>query len=382
MVPMPLVNSSGNRIIKIPPPPPFGLELDYLPNVCAVTFLRCAGGVPWSAFMKCLEYPNVTSISINKDSAWICIPPPLTPSDLSLASHGCRLTEFTYTPCQWRETQSRLRRTNLQPAHARERSYLHALVLAMSDTAESLTLPVETAPLLEMANKDWPRMRTLSLIGRYTHPDQCRIIPLLLLRMPNLHSLSIKVMQCEGMWRPPLFKELPDTSYCLRSLTISYPNPADPIFPCVGDGLTSLSLRDSPRHYFRSRYSYRALPAIFPILSASECLAILKRISAPRLSILELVYQADAAEDELLQYLSRAFPLLEELELHRYKGSIKESVPYVSVHTNATAPAPHAYPRHSCISRTRLCSSNTSARSTSTSTSRRVRTNLVTRALT
>ncbi|EIW53494.1 uncharacterized protein TRAVEDRAFT_31620 [Trametes versicolor FP-101664 SS1] len=201
----------------------------------------------------------------------------------------------------------------------------------MSDTVESLALPVETAPLLEMANKDWPRLHTLSLVGRYTQPDQSRVIPLLLLRMPNLRSLSINVMQCKGMWRPPLLRGLPDTSYCLRSLTVSYPNPDDPIFSCVGDGLTSLSLRDSPRHYFRTRYSYRALSAIFPILSASECLAILKRISAPRLSILELVYQADSAEDELLHYLSHAFPLLEELELHRYKASPEDSVPYLHI---------------------------------------------------
>ncbi|EIW53496.1 uncharacterized protein TRAVEDRAFT_74801, partial [Trametes versicolor FP-101664 SS1] len=323
LVPMPL--ASCNSIAKIPTPPPFGLELDYLPNVHAVTFLLCPGGVPWYALTKCLEYPNVTSISIDKDSALICTPPSPIPFDLSPTSHGCRLTEFIYTPSQWRETQSRLRKTNIQPAYAYETSYLRALVLAMSDTAESLTLPVETAPLLEMANMDWPRLHTLSLTGRYTHPNQCRAIPLLLLRMPNLRSLSVKVMQCEVMRRPLLLKEPPDTSYRLRSLTISYPNPEDPIFSYIGDGLTSLSLRDSPRHYFASRYSRRYLPAIFPILRASECLAILKRVSAPRLSVLELVYQTDAAEDELLQYLPMAFPLLQEIELHRYKASLKDT---------------------------------------------------------
>ncbi|EIW53492.1 uncharacterized protein TRAVEDRAFT_74799 [Trametes versicolor FP-101664 SS1] len=246
MVPMPLVDSSGNSIVKIPPPPPFGLELDYLPNVRAVTFLLCPGGVPWYALTKCLDYPNVTSISIDKDSAWIFPPPSPIPADLSPTSHGCRLTEFIYTPCQWRETQSRLRKTNIQPAYAYETSYLRALVLAMSDTAESLTLPVETAPLLEMANMDWPRLHTLSLTGRYTHPNQCRAIPLLLLRMPNLRSLSVKVMQCEVMRRPLLLKEPPDTSYRLRSLTISYPNPEDPIFSYIGDAV------DTSQPYSRS----------------------------------------------------------------------------------------------------------------------------------
>ncbi|OJT02131.1 hypothetical protein TRAPUB_7426 [Trametes pubescens] len=312
----------------------FGLEMDFFPALESVTFGIAAGGVPWYAIKKCLEHPTVTSISIGQNSTWMCAPPPI-PSDIPPHVYG--LTKLSYTPSQWRETGSVERRTDLRPTYALESSYLRALVLTMSHTAESLTLPAETAPLSEMANMDWPRLHTLSLVGRYTHPDQCRIVPLLLLRMPNLRSLSIQVMECEGMWRPPLLKQLPETGFRLRSLTVSYPNPEDPIFSYVGDDLTSLSLRDSPRHYFQSRYVYRALPAIYPILSASECLAILKRISAPRLLFLELVYQTDAAEDELLQYLPHAFPLLEELELHRYKVHRKDTVPYLHIARTLTA---------------------------------------------
>ncbi|EIW53501.1 uncharacterized protein TRAVEDRAFT_52631 [Trametes versicolor FP-101664 SS1] len=312
----------------------FGLEMDFFPVLDSVTFGNAAGGVPWYAIKKCLDHPTVTSISIGQNSTWMCAPPPTPPDGPQC---GCRLTKLSYTPSQWRETESVQRGTDLRPIYALEENYLRAIVLPMSDTAESLTLPAETAPLLEMASMDWPRLHTLSLIGRYTHPDQCHIIPLLLPRMPSMRSLSIKVMQCEGMWRPPLLKELPETSFCLRSLTVSYPDPEDPIFSCVGDGLTSLSLRDSPRHYFQSRYVYRALPAVYPILSAEECLVVLKRISAPGMLMLELVYQADAAEDELLQYLPHAFPLLEELELHRYKAHPKDTVPYLHIARTLTA---------------------------------------------
>ncbi len=317
-------------------PPPFGLELYYLPAVRSVAFELAQGGVPWFVIMKCLDHPNLTSISIDEESTWRCTTPLSIPPDLSL--HGCRLTEFTYTTSQWRETESRIRGTDLQPTYTQESIYLRALVLAMSDTAESLTLPVETAPLFEMAATDWPRLRMLSLIGEYTHPDQCRAIPLLLPRMPYLRSLSVKIIQREGTRHPRLLQALPETSFRLRSLAVSYPDPADPIFSCIGDGLTSLSLCDSPRHYFQSRYSSESSLAIFPTLTSSECLTILKRISAPQLSILELVYEADAAEDELLRYLSRAFPLLQELELHRYPVSSEDAVPYVSFVHTASSP--------------------------------------------
>ncbi|KAH9847740.1 hypothetical protein C2E23DRAFT_786971 [Lenzites betulinus] len=324
----------GNRYVVTDDPSQFGMELDFLPALETVTFVSAAGGVPWYAIKKCLEHPTVTSISIGANSTWMCAPPP-TPSDIP--PHGSRLTHLSYTPSQWRETESVLYKTDLRPIYALESSYLRALVLPMSRTAESLTLPAETAPLSEMANMDWPRLHTLSLVGRYTDPDQCRFIPLMLLRMPNLRTLSIKVMQCEGMWRPPLLKDLPETILRLRSLKVSYPAPDDPIFSCIGDGLTSLSLRDSPRHYFKGRYRSDVLPAIFPILNASECLGILKRISAPRLLLLEIVYQADAAEDELLQYLPGAFPRLRELALHRYRAQPEDSVPYLHIARTLTA---------------------------------------------
>lgn len=321
--PMPIAD-----FCDIPPAqPPFGLELDYLPAVRSIAFHEALGGVPWSAIMRCLAHPTIMAISFDKGSMWRCVPPPTV---LDLPLRNCRLIELSYTPPEWRETERVVRRTDLHRTYALESSYLHALVLAISDTVESLTLPVETAPLLEMAAMDWPRLHTLSLVGRYTHPEQCRAIALLLPRAPHLRSLSIKVMQAEGMRRPALLKTPPDTSYNLRSLTVSYPDPNDPIFSYIGDGLTHLSLRDSPRHYFKSRYSPRCLPAAFPILAASECLAILKRISAPRLTALELVYEADGAEEELLRRLPRVFPLLQDVELHRYKASPEDDVPYVS----------------------------------------------------
>ncbi|OJT10635.1 hypothetical protein TRAPUB_12855, partial [Trametes pubescens] len=307
--------------------PLFGVDLCYFPAVQSVVFDNVPGGVPWQAIMRCLKHPGVTSLSFGKKSTWTSASLHI-PSNLSLPSP--QLTKFAYNPSQWRTVEITGERISPEAVYALESSYLRALVLPMSAIAESLTLPVETAPLLEMAATDWPRLRTLALTGLYTHPDQCRAIPFLLLRMPNLRSLSIEVAQLPEMLRPHLLKEPSRNLYHLRSLTISYPNPDDPIFSCLGDGLTALSLRDAPRHCFHERYT----PSPFstsPILTSSECLTILKRISAPVLSVLELVYHADAAEDELLQYLSRTLPLLQELEIHRYKAYPNESVPYLHI---------------------------------------------------
>lgn len=327
---------SASQSLKYPENLPlFGVDLCYFPAVQSVTFDNVPGGVPWSAIMRCLKHPGVTSLSFSKRSTWTFAPLQI-PSDLS--PHNPQLTKFAYTPSQWRKAEMVGKRTTLEAVYALESSYLRALVLPMSAMAESLTLPVETAPLLQMAARDWPRLRTLALTGLYTHPDQCRAIPFLLLRMPNLRSLSIEVAQSSGMLRPHLLKVPSYNVYHLRSLTVSYPNPDDPIFSCLGDGLTALSLCDAPRHCFHERYTPASPFSSSPILASSECLTILKRISAPSLSILELVYHADAAEDELLQYLTRTFPLLQELELHRYKASSDESVPYVSILSCPLAP--------------------------------------------
>lgn len=278
--------------------------------------------------MRCLRHPGVTSLSNGKHSTWTSASSHI-PSDLCF--HSPQLTKFAYTPSQWRQAEKVGERTSLEAVYALESSYLRALVLPTSAMAESLTLPVETAPLLEMAAKDWPRLRTLAFTGEYTHLNQCRAIPFLLLRMPNLRSLSIEVAQLPEMLRPNLLNLPSQNIYNLRSLKVSYPHPDDPIFSCLGDGLTALSLRDAPRHSFHERYTPASPFSTSPILASAECLTILKRISAPSLSVLELVYHADAAEDELLQYLTRTFPLLQELEIHRYRASPDESVPYVSI---------------------------------------------------
>lgn len=305
-----------------------GVELEYFPAVNTVSF-SMPGGVPWPTLMKFLQFPTITSISIDADSMWMGVPPP--PPSALLPTH-CRLAQFSYTPKQWRAVENDMVGNDLQVTYALESCFLLALVLNMSGTAESLSLPIETAPLLQMAAVEWPRLHTLSLTGQYMDPEQPRILRTLLRsRAPSLRTLSVRVAQRDGTSRARLLTEPLESGFHVRSLTISYPDPADAVFASLTDELTSLSLRDSPRYYLHKEYGQRTTHTTAPLLSSSECLTILKRLSTPYLSTLELVYCADGAEDELLRYLSRAFPLLSELELHRYRASEGDDIPYASI---------------------------------------------------
>ncbi|KAH9848629.1 hypothetical protein C2E23DRAFT_871106 [Lenzites betulinus] len=277
--------------------PPLGAEFEYFPEVHAVVFDSVPGGVPWN-------HPGLTSLTFEQDATWMCVPPP----------PGCCLTTFSYTPSIWRGLD-----------------YLSAIVPRLSNTAESLALP-------EMAATDWPRLRTFSLTGQYGKSIEYSSIPSRLAHMPNIRSLSVQVAPPRGCPRPCIADSTFAGGSRIELLTISYPNPADPIFSSLTERLTSLSLCDSPRFYFYNRYDMEEdTNLVAPILGASECLTILKRVSAPRLVRLELVYCTDDAEDDLLRYLVLAFPILQELELHRYRPSRRDEVPYLHLAEMLTA---------------------------------------------
>ncbi|KAI0327497.1 hypothetical protein GY45DRAFT_1108179 [Cubamyces sp. BRFM 1775] len=206
----------------------------------------------------------------------------------------------------------------------------------MNETAESLALPMETAPLIRMSQMSWPRIQYLSLKGRYPPEMQATTLPALLSRMPTLRSLHVQAAQRNTFSRPHIWDSSiapsPSALSELESLTIAYPNPDDDIFAVKAPRLAHLSLRDEPRYYFQLRnQGYLPRSPAAPILSASECLHILRRMDTPALTSLELVYQADDAEDTLLRHLSSEYPALARLELHRYRERSDAVVPYGAI---------------------------------------------------
>ncbi|KAI0643814.1 hypothetical protein C8Q79DRAFT_1023286 [Trametes meyenii] len=320
---LPSSSSSSTEVL-------FGRELDYLPVLRSIAFTSARGGVPWSVIMKCLSYPHITSISFDEQSSWTCVAPPSPQPDSPSALTQLGLTELHYVVDQWRDVEGVIARSNMQAALTLEASFLRTLVLRMSNTAVSLTMPAETAPFLEMSKLNWPRLTVLSLSGQWVDSDQYSSLQRLLRHLPGLRSLSVQVYRCCGVPSPRIFQETPGPRLRLRSLTIAYPDPADDIFSSITDELACLSLRDNPRYYlYPQSTTWMPVDIETPLLTSTDVLSILRRISAPGLVKLELVYQADGAEFELLHYLSFAFPLLQDLEIHRYRLSEEDDIPYV-----------------------------------------------------
>lgn len=306
----------------------FGFELQHLPNIHTVTFRTVDYGVPWYIIATCLEMPHITSIRFQCNAMWANIQP-FSQAEVAQASN--RLTALSYTPYTWRESASALEKSDLAAEYKLEAACLSALVFGMTATAESLTLPFETAPLARMSGSHWPHLQALSLYGRAVDDTPRVTLSSLVGGMPSLRRLSFEVAASTstGHKGEQSNSSSSSTVLHLRSLIIAYPDPDDAIFSMIGVNLTKLSLRDWPRYYYRL---YCPGDAVWDarILSSSSCLKILKRMNLTRLRDLELVYQADNAEEELLHYLISEMPYLAHLEIHRYRQTKNSCVPYVS----------------------------------------------------
>ncbi|KAI0695085.1 hypothetical protein C8T65DRAFT_584572 [Cerioporus squamosus] len=213
----------------------------------------------------------------------------------------------------------------------------------MASTVKQLTVPMETSPISAMASLSWPALQELSIRGRYFNEEQEQALPLFLSSIPRLRKLSVTICRRGRTDRPPILGSSTGshaTIAGLRSLTVAYPDPADNIFSIDATRLRHLSLCDAPRFY-HDRSSDDAVWSEFamPILHSAECLSILRRMDMPELSSLELVYLADTAgsDDELLSYVTQAFPHLSHLELHRYRANREEAVDYVHIAKLLTA---------------------------------------------
>ncbi|KAH9849364.1 hypothetical protein C2E23DRAFT_685645, partial [Lenzites betulinus] len=310
--------------------------LSYLPSLTSVTFEAAAEGVPWSVVERCLQLPNLSTLTFMPDSQWLDTLP--IPGAL-WSLPRLPLTTLSYTTIVWRELKERPYNNRFPHTHlladeyAAEARGLAPLILAIRETVERLYIPLDASPVGEMCQCMWPNLTDLRLRGAYADSMPRSIISILLSRMPRLHSLSIEFAQPPSHSRAPVFGTAVPVA-CehlqLRSLTVAYPDPEDAIFSFVGIDLVHLSLRDWPRAYYPMRGDV-ALRFVAPILSASECLRLLTHMNTPLLESLEVVYMTvDDADDDLLRHIVTAYPRLKQLEIHRYRSDWDEdSVPYV-----------------------------------------------------
>ncbi|KAI0632942.1 hypothetical protein C8Q77DRAFT_1120582 [Trametes polyzona] len=311
----------------------FGAELPYLPGLQSVAFDSPADGVPWSAIKLCQSYANIKIILFNPSARFIHLAPyPQDVSSTVLTFEVLSYPSFLKIPLPGTFGVKPTTRNKLR---ALESACLYPLVLGMHETARSLTLPLETAPISGMADVDWPCLQTLEL-GGSAPSDADQVIPAylpsMLRRMRSLRHFALKAAlprsTTHRYWilgsqsSPDL--ELRD----LRTLVLSHPEPDDSIFSMRMPNLVHLSLRDWPRHYDYVALSYYHVDHRSPLLSATEMLSILNRLHVPELRTFELVYHADEADDDLLRLVVEAFPKLRHLEIHRYRQTRHSSVDY------------------------------------------------------
>ena len=332
----------------------FRSVLSQLPSVTSVTLDSSMGHIPWAVLHSCLIHPRMVSLSLTLHEHGLESVPC---SRNDLATMAINLKSFAYTTTMWREWEGKGK--NLLKNYTRELRFLSALVPFLNKTATSLTLPVESCPILQMAAVQWPQLKELTLTGRFVVAAQAVSLQLLLRSTPALHVFCVQAARSSRVGRRPLIPpasgnilsaarhpvphgstqpQSPSLSLLpeLRSLTIAFPDPQDGIFSIDTQHLTHLSLRDCPRNYHR--FGYQRIHVVpkdwcFPNLSPTECLTILKRLIMPNLQSLELVYEAPTAgsDDELLTYVAEAYPRLSHLEIHRYRKARVEHVQHVGV---------------------------------------------------
>ena len=320
---------SRSRVIYVGVPNvlPFTQELESLTELRSISFRSAPAGVPFAVIEQCLRHPRIISLSFAEDSDnWSSLAHHTVPRPFD-HPYPNSLEQLSYSSIPWKVTRSQL--DQVSPAHrddgALETHSWGPLILGMHPSALSLSLPVDIAPLFAMVELPWPNLRDLTLSGRYPDASHASLVSQLVGSMRNPRSLSIKVEQPADCPRPLVLEDTPRSIHAeirgLTTLILAYPNPDDAIFAVAGPYLKRLSLCDCPRYYVKYLYThtFETRGLAMPILSSSECLRILSRMSMPCLEHLELVYQVDDCEDELLCYVTSVYPRLQSLELHQYR---------------------------------------------------------------
>lgn len=295
--------------------------------------------ITWDLLKKCIAHPRIHTLSFGTLANFTAAGPASVEA-VTISKFSCH-RNFWLEVINAKPAHRHTRPIDLDDVFSREATSLLTLVPGMGETARRLALMMETAPISSMAGVPWPNLRDFSIEGRYLNQAQAESLPLLLSSLPELERLSIRICRRATIGRAPVLGRSifpPTVLSGLRFLTVAYPDPDDEIFAIDTTNLLHLSLRDCPRHYnaFARHLSWTKYWA-YPILSSVECLSILKRMNAPHLSSLELVYRVDSADldDELLQYVVEAYPELSHLEVHRYRADRTEEVNHVRIQVAA-----------------------------------------------
>lgn len=217
-----------------------------------------------------------------------------------------------------------------------ELSVVSLLLERTSATLRILELPSQSSPLHQMHLWTWPMLTKLSLHGERPLYEDGPPLVVALGRMPRLRELSLRFAEPTNttMISPPIWPSSIKGSYEwpeLERVFLTHPNPNDELYAHLPPSLQSLSLRCWPRHYkfgpemrrftgeLRASWS-----SIVPC--SSEMLNMLRRVRAPRLTILDVEYFVDTHDELLLRHIPLFYPHLKVLRIHRYRQATRPDI--------------------------------------------------------
>ncbi|KAL7281105.1 hypothetical protein ACG7TL_004412 [Trametes sanguinea] len=285
-------------------PYPLHQALSEMPRLTSISIAYVGpSGVPWTAVATIISQPGLRSFAI-MDSLNQEEPP-----------NTLFFTAAPLTCYRQRMGQFRLKRYSVS------NSTFLCLVLdqpQVNQSLETLEVPSEIIPLELIPEFRWPRMKRLLLCGEDWRHEIPRTAAELFGQMPALQELVLKLGHREGT---PLLRLCPSHWTRplpwpgLKTLTLTYPDPSDPLYSLLPDTLRSLTLRCWPRHYNADFYE--------------SC--ILRRCQLSSLHTLEIEYMADAMDIDPLRTISQAFPNLTSLTIYRYMPNDTDDVPVLEI---------------------------------------------------
>ncbi|KAH9859094.1 hypothetical protein C2E23DRAFT_801384 [Lenzites betulinus] len=214
--------------------------------------------------------------------------------------------------------------------HPRARAGDGRLLLYLSEhqqfqqSLEILAASTEIMPFAAFAPAQWPKLREITLQGEA--PPQSLPLARVFGGVPELRQLHLELacttwfgrtMLAYPGWKGPM--PWPQ----LQHLVVSWPHQEDPLYSHLPRSLRRLVLRCWPRRYLwilmPDRGELADLGWYHDILTAADMIQLLSRCNVPELEELEVEYEEDEHDTDLLQLIASAFPNLVTLTIFRYR---------------------------------------------------------------
>ncbi|TBU38027.1 hypothetical protein BD309DRAFT_875230 [Dichomitus squalens] len=314
-------------------------SLPVLHSVTIRTWKRVVHGLSWDTVKMISSLPHVREVSI--------IGLLLCPSMLSGDDYRCdsfsSLTSFHYEVPSHRFTSIGTRQTYPFPS---EEEALRLVLDRLHSSLEKLVLSSEPAPMLTMSEWQWPHLRELRLCGEW-NPNPPVSYLSLLAAMPNLRVLILELALVTGeldhthpLWPPGLdmFFPLP----YLSRLSVSHPHAKDELYSRLPPSVhIKLSLccypHKSEKAWIGIQPIYTVQAYEYPLLTSTDLRGLLETCHLPCLTRLDIEYQADGLELDLLHSIAVLFPRLSWLQVHRYRLREVSEVSYAQLDCPSTS---------------------------------------------